>query len=199
VSKRGALRVRATEILMDADARGAVRVAIGRAADFFGPESPQALFGEHFFRRVLAGKSAQLFGDIDLPRSYSYTPDVAEGLVSLGLDPEARGLMMLPVNPPETTRQLVLRFARALGQEIRIETVPNWILRAMGLFVPEVREMAEMTYQWRQPYWLDDTKARSVYGLRATPWDEAVTATAAWGRAAYGKEAPALRPSAARS
>jgi nucleoside-diphosphate-sugar epimerase len=189
VSKKGALRVQAAEIMLEANARGGSGVAIGRAADFFGPESALTVFGERFFQRVLAGQSAQLFGNVDLPRSYSYTPDVAEGLVTLGLHREARGLYMLPVNPPETTRQLVARFARALGREIRIELVPNWLLRAVGLFIPEVSEMAEMTYQWRQAYRLDDAKIRAEFGLTATPWDAAVASTAAWGMAAYGKPA----------
>jgi nucleoside-diphosphate-sugar epimerase len=190
VSKKGALRAEAAKLMLDADARGDLRVAIGRAADFFGPDAPLgAAFGERFFRRVLAGKSGECLGDPDMPHAYSYTPDVAAGLVALGLAPraeDARGVWMLPVQPAESTRAVIGRFAEALGRTIGASTVPTWILRAMGLLSPVIREVVEMTYQWRQPFAVDDAKFRAAFGFGATAWDEAIGATAAWGRAAYG-------------
>jgi len=197
VSKKGALRVQSAEILLEADAQGGAGVAIGRAADFFGPETPLALFGEQLWQRVLAGKSAQVFGDPDQVHSYSYTPDVAKGLVALGTS-DARGVWMLPVQPAETTRALIARFSRALGQEIRISPVPTWLLRGLGLFQPVLGEIAEMTYQWQQPYVLDDSCFRSAFGLTPTPWDIAVTETLRWARATYGQPM-ATRSSAAAS
>ena len=186
VSRKGQLRLESAKYMLDADARGDVRVAIGRAADFFGPETPLAMLGEHFFGRVLAGKSAQLFGDPDQLHSYSFTPDVAAGLVALGASNDAHGVWMLPVQPAETTRAVVGRFARALGREIDIATVPTWVVRMIGIFQPMMRELAEMTYQWKQPYVLDDTKLRTAFGIEPTPWDEAVAQTVTWARSTFG-------------
>jgi nucleoside-diphosphate-sugar epimerase len=193
VSKKGQLRVESAQYMLDADARGDVRVAIGRAADFFGPETPLAILGENFFGRVLAGKSAQLFGDPDQLHSYSFTPDVAAGLVALGASHDAHGVWMLPVQPAETSRAVVGRFARALGREIEIATVPTWVARMIGIFQPTMRELAEMTYQWKQPYVLDDAKFRATFGIDPTPWDEAVAQTITWARATYGRKAEPAR------
>lgn len=191
VSKKGALRKRANEYMLEADARGALQVTIGRAADFFGPDTPQSILGEHFFTRVLRGKSAQVFGDPDRLHTYSYTPDVAAALVELGAREDARGVWMLPVQPAETTRAVIDRFARAAGQAISVSSVPNWMLCAVGVFQPTMRELAEMTYQWRQPYVIDDAKFRGAFVTRPTPWDEAIAKTLAWGRATYGSPARA--------
>ena len=180
VSKKGALRAKATEIMLEADAKGATRVAIGRAADFFGPNAPNALLGKRFLERALAGKPAQMFGDPDELHSYSYIPDVAAGLVALGSSEAARGVWMLPVLPAESTRAVVARFSRAIGREIGVSTLPFWLLRAVGVFYPMAREVAEMTYQWRQPYVLDDAKFRATFGFGATPWDEAIAESVAW-------------------
>ena len=185
-SKKGALRVRAAEIMFEADARGDVQVAIGRAADFYGPEAPLSMLGEHFWQRVFAGKSAQLFGDPDQLHTYSFTPDVAAGLVALGTHADARGVFMLPVQPAETTRAVVARFASALRREIAITKAPTWLLRVIGLFQPMMREVAEMTYQWKQPYVVDDAKFRATFGLGPTPWNDAVAETVQWARATYG-------------
>lgn len=188
-SKKGALRVEAANLMLEADRRGDLRVAIGRAADFFGPRAPLgAIFGERFYRRVLAGKAGECLGDPDMPHSYSYTPDVAAGLVALGTS-DARGVYMLPVQPAESTRAVIGRFYRALGEDLGVSRAPTWVLRAMGVFSPVVREVVEMVYQWEQPYVVDDARIRDELGLAPTPWDDAIATTVAWARRTY---APAL-------
>lgn len=179
-SKKGRLRAEAGEILLDAGA------AIGRAADFFGPDTPISMLGEHFWTRVLAGKSSQLFGDPDQLHTYSFTPDVARGLVALGSREDTAGVWMLPVQPAETTRAVVGRFAAALGREIPIARFPTWLVRAIGVFDPMMRELAEMTYQWKQPYVVEDAKFRSAFGLGPTAWDDAVQETLSWALATWG-------------
>jgi nucleoside-diphosphate-sugar epimerase len=189
VSRKGALRAEAAQLLLDADARGEVQVAIGRAADFFGPGATLAAsFGERFFQRVLAGKSAECLGDLDQPHSYSYTPDVVKGLVTLGLHEEARGVWMLPVQPAESTRAVFERFGRALGRPLAMTSVPQWVIKMMGIFSPPMKEIAEMTYQWRQPFIVDDAKFRAAFGVVPTAWEVAIAETVAWAREAYGAQ-----------
>jgi nucleoside-diphosphate-sugar epimerase len=182
VSKKGRLRAEAGQLLLDAGA------AIGRAADFFGPDTPLSILGEHFWTRVLARKSAQMFGDPEQLHTYSFTPDVARGLVALGSRKDTAGVWMLPVQPAESTRAVVARFASALGRDIPIASLPTWLVRAVGVFDPTMRELAEMTYQWKQPYTVDDAKFRSTFGFGATAWDEAVAQTMSWAVAAWGSE-----------
>ncbi len=180
-SKKGRLRVDAAEVLLDAGA------AVGRAADFFGPDTPLSVLGEHFWSRVLAGKSGQLFGDPDQLHSYSFTPDVARGLVALGSREDTAGVWMLPVQPAESTRAVVARFAAALGREIPIATIPTWLVRAIGVFDPMMRELAEMTYQWKQPYVVDDAKFRRAFGFGPTAWADAIDQTLPWAQATWGR------------
>jgi nucleoside-diphosphate-sugar epimerase len=191
VSKKGALRVKSAQYMLEANARGALSVSIGRAADFIGPRAPQSMFGDRFFERVFANKSVEVFGDVDQLHSYSYTADVADGLVALGARSNAGGIWMLPVQPAESTRMLVDRFSRALGRPIKTIQIPNFVFRAIGVFDPVMRELAEMTYQWKQPYVVDDAKFRATFGLVATPWDESIGETAAWARATWEKRAAA--------
>jgi len=195
VSRKGALRAQGAEEMLAADAKGEVKLAIARASDYFGPGVGEraVAFGERFFRRVLAGKSAECMGDPDQPHAYSYVPDVAEGLALLGSRAEARGVWMLPVLPAESTRQVVDRFGRALGRPIGVSRIPMLVLRALGVFDPVIREVPEMSYQWRQPFVVDDARFRAAFGVEATPWDDAIAATWAWARAVY---APGARAAA---
>ncbi len=185
-SRKGALRAQAAALMLDSGKRGGRRVAIARAADFFGPGATlSAIFGERFFRRVFAGKAGESFGNPEMLHSYSYVPDVAAGLVTLGTSSSAEGIYMLPVQPAEPTRAVIERFYRVLGKNLSVARVPTWALRAMGLFDPSIRELVEMVYQWEQPFVVDDERMRIEFGLSPTPWDEAIDATVAWGRAAF--------------
>src|SRR6185503_6258501 len=117
---------------------------------------------------------------------YSYVDDVADGLVTLGTDPRARDqLWHLPVNPAEPSRALIARVGAALGTPLGATTIPTWLLRGVGVFSPMLREIAEMTYQWKAPFVLDDTRFRATFGRGATPWAQALPATMAWARGHY--------------
>ena len=175
VSKKGELRKQAGEWLMSRNQT----VAIGRAADFYGPKTPFAMFGERVLQRALAGRAVEVFVDLDQPHSYAYTVDVARALVALG-SRETRGVWMLPVNPPETTRELLDRYAKALGVPVRTTRIPKWVLRGAGVFAKQLGETVEMIYQWEHPYVVDDSKLRAAFGFGATPWDQAIRATADW-------------------
>ena len=186
-SKKGVLRADAAALMLDPSMRGNRRVVIGKAADFFGPGAElSAIFNERFFTRVFAGKAGESLGNPDMLHSYSYVPDVAAGLVALGTSKAATGIYMLPVQPAETTRAVIERFYRALGVELKVNTIPKWLFSALGLFNPTIREVVEMLYQWDQPYVVDDSRIRNEFGIAATPWDKAVAETIAWARAAYG-------------
>ncbi len=66
-----------TELLAAAEA-GRVRLAIGRASDFFGAGVTQgSTLGERVFGNALAGRRADFIGNPDLPHTYSYVPDIA--------------------------------------------------------------------------------------------------------------------------
>lgn len=190
-SKKGALRAALAEETLEASRRGVLRVAIARASDFYGAGFLQAsLFGPHFYERVLAGKTALCQGDPDMPHSYSYGPDVARAMIRLGAaGDEAIGQVWhLPVAPAEPTRATMARFGRAAGVDVRVQRLPDWVLSAAGVVSPMLREVREMTYQWKKPFVLDDSKWRARFGDDATPLDEGMRETARWAREHYGKQ-----------
>jgi hypothetical protein len=75
---------------------------------------------------------------------------------------------------------MMARFARPLAVDIRVQRVGDWILRAAGVFAAVMREVAEMTYQWKKPFVLDDTKWRARFGGDVTSLEVGVDETARW-------------------
>ncbi len=99
---------------------------------------------------------------------------------------DARGVGILPVRPASSTGAVFERFGRALGGPLPIPSAPQSGLNAMGLFSAPMKESAEMTYQWRQPFVVDDAKLRAALGVVPTAWEVASTEAVAWAREAYG-------------
>jgi nucleoside-diphosphate-sugar epimerase len=190
-SRKGAIRARVAERLLEAHRGGEVRAVIGRASDFYGPGGTQSHLGDEFWPGVVAGKAGRLVVNPDAVHTYHYIPDVAAGLAALGGAPDdAYGRpWMLPCAPAGTLRELVARLSRPLGRDIRISALPRWVIKAGGVFVPILRELDEMAYQWEGPFVVDDGRFRARFGLAPTEPDEAARATVSWARAHYASPA----------
>jgi nucleoside-diphosphate-sugar epimerase len=185
VSRKGELRAKVAQKLLDAHRSGDARVAIARAADFYGPGVLlAAIFGERFVQRALKGKAVECFGPPDLAHSYAYVADVADGVVSLLQSEKAWGeVWHLPVAKAESTREVAARFGRELGTPLGATVLPAFVLHLLGLFVPAAKELIEMRYQWQLPFVLDDARFRAAFGATATSLDEGVRATVKWMKA----------------
>ena len=182
---KGRTRAAMTAELLAAGKAGRVRVAIGRASDFFGPGVTEgSTLGERVFGNALAGRRADFIGNPDLPHTYSYVPDIAAGLATLGTDPRAAGQVWhLPGPPTVTSRTLLDLLAAEVGHPVAIRSVPRLAVRALGLVNPMMRELAEMAYEFDEPFVLDSSKYDSTFGAAGTPLAAAVAATVAWYRA----------------
>jgi nucleoside-diphosphate-sugar epimerase len=181
-TKKGKLRATMALELLDAHRRGTVEIAIGRASDYFGPRGgAQSNLGDRLFPAALAGRTATVLGQLDQPHSYTFIPDIGEGLAVLGEHPAAAGRAWHLPNDPSTrtTRELVDIVYRQLGhRKGKVRTVPPAVLRIMGVFSPTMRELVEMQYQFQEPFLVDSSQMRRHLGLAATPIEEALERTA---------------------
>jgi nucleoside-diphosphate-sugar epimerase len=187
-TRKGRVRAMMSKELMKAHKSGRVRVAIGRASDFFGPRVLASAAGEQVFGRAVEGKSAQVAGDPDQPHTYTYVPDIGKGLVILGEREEALGQAWhLPSPETVTTRQFVEMIFEEVGKPARLQAAPKIVLRALGLFNPPLRETIEMLYEFEEPFVVDDSRFEREFGEQATPLREAIQRTVRW----YREERPA--------
>jgi nucleoside-diphosphate-sugar epimerase len=180
---KGRVRAEMAKDLLAAHEAGRVRVAMGRASDYFGPRGVSSAMGERVFRRILAGKRPQVMGDVDQPHSYSYIPDVAEGLAILGMDDRADGKAWhLPTAGPLTTRAFVERICDEVGTQLVPSAMSRALIGVVGLFTPTVRELKEMLYEFEEPFVVDSSAFETTFDVRATPLELAIPATVKWYR-----------------
>jgi nucleoside-diphosphate-sugar epimerase len=180
-TRKGRLRGRMAHDLLAAHDAGRVEVAIGRASDYFGSRGGgQSNLGDRVFPAALTGKTATVLGDPDQPHTYTYVPDIGEGLATLGEHPDAAGQVWHLPNDPDTrtTRQLVAIAYRQAGRPRgKLRRLPPVLLRALGLVNPTMRELVEMQYQFEEPFVVDSSKITNKLGVEATPVEEALGTT----------------------
>ena len=182
-TSKGRTRAAMSAELLAAAEAGRVRIAIGRASDFFGAGVRESSLGARVFGNAIAGKRVDLIGNPDLPHSYSYVPDIAAGLATLGTDERAVGQVWhLPGPETVTTRALVDLLATELERPVGLRRIPPLVLRVLGLVNPLMRGLAEMAYEFDEPFVLDTSKYESTFATAATPLHTAVADTIAWYR-----------------
>lgn len=184
-TKKGRIRAQVARQLLDAHHAGKVRVAIGRGSDFFGPHATQnAMMGSRVFWAALAGKAAQVIGNPDALHTWTYLDDFGKALVTMGQREEALGRVWhVPSAPPVTTRQFVEKVYRAAGIRPKILAAGRGLLSILALFDKQVKELAEMRYQFERDFVMDSSRFQQRFGVFPTPLDDAIRATLDWFRA----------------
>lgn len=176
--KKPATRSKLTRMWQEAHKAGRVEVASVRASDFYGAGVSASALGDTSIGRMAKGKSAQVFGDPDLPHSFTYVPDIARALISVADADDAFGQAWnVPNAPDRTLREVLTLAADDLGGELKIQAMPKWMLSAVGVFNTNVRELKEMLYQWERPFHVDSSKFAQRFWSDATSFEDGVAAT----------------------
>ncbi|BCW37826.1 NAD-dependent epimerase [Arthrobacter sp. StoSoilA2] len=167
------------------------------AGDFFGPRVRMAHAGERMVPLVTEGKSVLVIGSARQPHSFTYVPDLAASMIAAARNPRLWNTVLhAPTGPALTQGELAAAFAEAAGVSVpKVSAIPGWVLRTAGLFSTDMRELAEMLYQFERPFVMDSSQSQRLLGLEPTPLPEAAAATVAWWRDAVRQAATTRHPS----
>lgn len=180
---KGRLRAQLEEFFLEAHRQGRVRLAIGRASDFYGSAANSQVM-ILAVTPALRGRRAFWPGSRDVPHTLNYLPDVGRALATLGEREEALGeIWHLPAAEPLTGRQFMERVFQALDRPLRLGIITRPMMRFVGVFSPLPREALEVLYQFEQPFIMDSSKFVRAFGAQVTPHQEAISQIVqAWGR-----------------
>ena len=179
-TRKGRVRIAMHETLMAAHAGGRVRVAVARGSDFFGPGVEGSAVGGRAMRAVAAGRTVEMFGDPDAPHAYTFVGDFGRALAILGTGDRGLGAVWhVPNAPAVSTRRFFEIAFRLACKPAKLRRMSLAELRLLGLFIRPLREAIEMRYQFEAPFLVDDSPFRSVFGIDATPLENALWQTLA--------------------
>lgn len=177
---KGVARRRCWERVLAAHRRGEIRAVEVRASDYFGPGAgAMTHLGARFFEPLLAGRTAWVVGDPDAAHSWSYLPDIVTTLVAAADHTGEWGRAWHVPSTAYSRREIAGQVAGLAGVRGRVRSVPPWLLRGLGVVNPMARELHASSYQFTMPFVVDSTDTERRLAVRATPWPEALAATAA--------------------
>jgi len=181
-SRKGRLRAELAWGYLQAHRSGHARVAIGRAADFYGPQVLNAILGDYVLPAALTGEAVLTLGDTSLPHSFSYIKDVARGLATLGTNDDALGReWLLPVNTAPTD-EVLRELELLIGKPITTFNVPTTeqLQRDQILGTPFSDEYVELFYQYTEPQIVGAGAIAQAFEVQATPLRESLAETVRW-------------------
>lgn len=181
-SKKGRVRLDMAQDLLSRHQAGRVQVVLARASDYYGPGGLDSTPGVLLFGALGKGKQPRWLGRLDQPHTLHYLPDVGRALVALSdaADDAYGRAWVLPAAEPRTGAEWIEAAAGAAGRDVRPRVIAPWQNRLAGLFVPMVRELNEIMYQFTEPFVVDDTRYRAAFDARVTGPEEGVAATVDW-------------------
>jgi nucleoside-diphosphate-sugar epimerase len=149
---------------------GRVRVTEARGADYIGPGAESHL-GDRVMPKLLAGKKVTVTASLDSRHTWTYTEDMAMTLVAIGADERAWGRPWhVPSALTMSQREAITELARMAGVPTpKMGEYAPWMMKALGVFSPLIRELPDVAYQMQHDFVLDSTTAQTELGLVPTP------------------------------
>ncbi|MDR4887297.1 SDR family NAD(P)-dependent oxidoreductase [Fredinandcohnia sp. QZ13] len=173
-TKKGKIRVELGNIAFQAN----IPVLIAHFPDFYGPNAANAML-TYTFDKVIQNKKAMFVGNQQNAREYIYTPDGAKAIVELSLHDKAYGQSWNIPAAGVISGEKVINIVRShLQYQKSVSTVTKGMIRFLGIFDKQMREVVEMLYLTEDPVVLDGAKyEREIGPLPATPYEEGIKRT----------------------
>lgn len=170
VSEKGKVRAEVAGILMGAVEKNKVEAIIARAPDFYGPGVIGSMLYQTVYLKLLKDKNPQWLGKLDVIHSFIYSKDIGKAVALLGNTPNAfNQVWHLPTtNNKLTNRQWIELMMNAMNKQKKIQTMPEWMIGALGLFVPILKELQDVGYQFKQDYFFNSSKFNKRFNFTPT-------------------------------
>lgn len=176
-SKKGEIRAQIADMILSKVKEGKLTALIARSADFYGPGIKNtSMLTEMVFNSFYSGKKANWLASLNFKHSFTYTPDAAKATALLGNSEEVYNQVWhLPTaKNPYTGREWIQEIAKEMGVAPKTQTAGKFIVRLLGLFIPLMREMPEMMYQYDRDYVFNSDKFDTHFDFKVTPYADGI-------------------------
>jgi nucleoside-diphosphate-sugar epimerase len=176
-SRKGKIRKEIAQMIIEKVEQGKLTALIARAPDFYGAGASRAsILTETVFNNLAEGKKANWLGSADCKHSFIYTPDAAKATAMLGnADNVWNQVWHLPASPnPLTGKEWIESIAAEMGVDPRYQVINSYLVKTMGLFIPFMRELDEMMYQYDRDYVFDSSKFLGRFNFIPTSYPEGI-------------------------
>jgi nucleoside-diphosphate-sugar epimerase len=173
-SKKGKVRAELVKMTLDEVKAGNLTAQIARSADFYGPKvvsSPLSVMVNDNYKK---NKKAFWQSDATKIHSFTFTPDAAKAVALLGNTPDAYNQTWhLPTSKEKLTgKQFIEKIAADMAIKPRYYILSPFLISILGIFIPIVKELKEMQYQYDRDYFFNSQKFEKRFSFQPTSYDQ---------------------------
>jgi nucleoside-diphosphate-sugar epimerase len=180
---KGRLRIASEAQIRAASQEGGLQAVVIRGGDFFG--SGTGSWVDLVMVKDLQRGKLVYPGPMNVPTAWAYLPDMARSFVEVAQRRQSLpAFEQLHFGGYSLTGQdwadALTGIAREqgwlpAGGRLRTSSLSWLMMRALGLFMPQLAALCEMRYQWRTPHALVNSRMASLTGSEShTPFPEAL-------------------------
>ncbi len=175
-SRKGEIRAQIDLTLLEQMNAGTIQAIIARAPDFYGGNIEKSMVMTVIYKNFLEGKKAQWLFNSKVKHSYIYVPDAGKATALLGNTPAVYNqIWNLPTDRNSLNgEQMINLFAKEMGKSDNYQLIPAWMVRILGLFIPFMKELYEMRYQFDRAYFFDSTKFENYFNFKPTSYADGI-------------------------
>lgn len=176
ISEKGKVRAEVARILMEAVEKNKVEAIIARAPDFYGPGVAGSMLYQTVYLNLLKNKNPQWFGNPESIHNFIYSKDIGKSVALLGNTNEAYNqIWHLPTTTQKLTNgQWIELMMKEMNKQKKIKTMPDWMISVLGFFVPILKELKDVGYQFNQDYFFNSTKFNDRFNFTPTSPEEGI-------------------------
>ena len=176
VAEKGKVRAEVARMLMDAVEKNKVEAIIARAPDFYGPGVTGSMLYQSVYLNLLKNKNPQWLGRLEVIHSFIYSKDIGKSVALLGNTRDAYNQVWhLPTTDQKLrNRQWIELMMKAMNKQKNIQTMPDWMISISGIFVPILKELQDVGYQFKQNYFFNSSKFNKRFNFTPTTPDRGV-------------------------
>jgi len=181
-SKKGKVRQEILGMLLQEIENGSLEALVARCADYYGPGiKTTSMLTETVFNKLANNEKTNWLGPLHFKHSFSYVPDIGLGTAMLGNTPDAYNQTWhLPTaSNPLTGQEITDAIAKEMGKTAKTMIVTPFIASLMCIFVPIMKELKEMMYQYNRNYVFNSNKFEKRFDFTPTSYQDGIVAIVA--------------------
>jgi nucleoside-diphosphate-sugar epimerase len=146
VGRKGAVRAKMAEMVLEAMAKQSLNAVICRAPEFYGPGKTQSITNALIFHKIKQGKTLRVLINDQTLRSLIWTPDASKATALIGNTPDAYGQTWhLPCdNNRLTYKQFIALASEIYDRKLHYKVVNRWMLDLGAVFNKRLKELQEL-------------------------------------------------------
>jgi nucleoside-diphosphate-sugar epimerase len=163
-NKKGQIRKAVMQTFVDGLKSYNLQGNIIKSSDLYGPYGLNSVIGDRYFETLFKKNVAEIIPLGNHPHSLTYTKDVGRIAVQVAITENQPLVVHTPNAPAKGYQDMVRMTYPFAGQTPKESISPMYMFHILAIFVPPIKSMLGMMYQWKAPFVID-----SLYNTEIAP------------------------------